>query len=114
MLAVSGADVCTGLYSCLVSILGADPFTVLLSYVEESWKSLNTSNLWLGRQNHCQKLASQPIRLFIFVYLRRTEKVMYESRTTTKKRMLKIIELKNRFGVFDENNTNSTSNYDLG
>ena len=72
----------------------------------ESWKSTNIHNLWLGRQITA--------RWLIFVYLRRTEKVMYESRTTTKKRMLKIIELKNRFGVFDENNTNSTSNYDLG
>ena len=39
--AVSGAAVCTpvlytGLYSCLVSSLGADPFTVLFSHVVES------------------------------------------------------------------------------
>ena len=42
-----GTAVCThllytGLYNCLISSLGADPFTVLFSHVVESWKSTNT------------------------------------------------------------------------
>ena len=45
----------------MIESLGTDPFTVLFNNVEESWKSKNTRNLWLGRQNHCQKLVSYPI-----------------------------------------------------
>ena len=44
------------------SSLGADPLTQLFSHVVESWNSTNTRNLWLGMQNHCQKLASRPMR----------------------------------------------------
>ena len=45
----------------------ADPFTMLFSHVVESWESTNKRNLFLGRQNHCQKLASLPITVLISV-----------------------------------------------
>ena len=58
-------QLCVYMYCTLdckfVLSLGSDPFTALFSHVVESWKSKNIRNLWLGCQNHCQKLKPRKI-----------------------------------------------------